>query len=134
MSQSVYISHILNSIVKPWILQQQRGHIDRFVLEEDGDSGHDPFKTNPVRSWKEQNQLKFFFNCAHSPDLSSIETCWQPLKQYLRKISHWDDSTTKDLVVEGWDSISMNFINEKCGNMPQRLKDVIELDGQMTGH
>ena len=50
------------------------------------------------------------------------------------KIPHWDDSTTKDLVVEGWDSISMDFINEKCSNMPRRLKDVIDLEGKMTGH
>jgi hypothetical protein len=34
MSQQVYISQILEPIVKPWI---DRG--DKFVLEEDGDSG-----------------------------------------------------------------------------------------------
>ena len=50
MSQRVYIDQILQPIVKPWI----EAHYD-FVLEEDGDSGHGPGKSNVVRTWKETN-------------------------------------------------------------------------------
>jgi hypothetical protein len=45
MSQSVYIDQILEPIVKPWL---DRG--DKFVLEEDRDSGHGPGKSNIVRT------------------------------------------------------------------------------------
>ena len=88
MSQRVYIDQILQPVVKPWI----EAHHD-FVLEEDGDSGHGPGKSNIVRTWKESNGLEFYFNCHSSPDLAPIENCWQPVKQHLHKYPHWDDNT-----------------------------------------
>ena len=93
MSQKVYIDQILEPIVKPWI----DAHHD-FVLEEDGDSGHGPEKSNIVRTWKEANGLEFYFNCHSSPDLAPIENCWQPVKQHLHKYPHWDDNTTKEFL------------------------------------
>ena len=55
MSQKLYIDKILEPIVKPWL----QAHHD-FVLEEDGDSGHGPGKSNIVRTWKEQNGLESY--------------------------------------------------------------------------
>jgi hypothetical protein len=43
ISQRVYIDQILKPIVKPWLNHD-------FVLEEDGDSGHGPGKSNIVRT------------------------------------------------------------------------------------
>jgi hypothetical protein len=68
MSQRVYIDQILEPVIKPWLDQEHD-----FVLEEDGDSGHGPGKSNIVRAWKEKHNLKHYFNCAASPDLSPIE-------------------------------------------------------------
>ena len=130
MSLQVYINQILEPVVKPWLLEKQN-----FVLEEDGDSGHGKAKNrNIVRQWKKDNNLEYFFNCASSPDLSPIENCWQPPKQHLKKYPHWDDHTTKKLIVEGWNLVSQHFINEKCRSMPQRLEDVIASDGDMVGY
>lgn len=98
-------------------------------------SGHGKAKNrNIVRQWKEENNLEYFFNCASSPDLSPIENCWQPPKQHLKKFPHWDDRTTEELIVEGWDLVSQRFINEKCRSMPQRLRDVIASEGDMVGY
>jgi hypothetical protein len=83
------------------------------VLEEDGDSGHGPGKSNIVRTWKETHHLESYFNCASSPDLSPIENCWAVPKQHLRKFPHWDDATTKDLIVKGWSHLSQSFIDER---------------------
>ncbi|KAI9668715.1 MAG: hypothetical protein M1829_005255 [Trizodia sp. TS-e1964] len=96
MSQQGYIDQILEPIVKPWI---QSGA--DFVLEEDGDSGHGPGKSNIVKTWKENNKLEHYFNCSSSPDLSPIENCWLPPKQHVWKFPHWDDATTKELIYEG---------------------------------
>ena len=104
MPLAVYRDKILEPVVKPWILQARNGLIDPFVFEEDGDTGHGTGKNNIVRSWKAENKLDSYFNCPSSPDLSPIEKCWQAPKQYLRRIPHWDDDTTKELIVEGWDS------------------------------
>ena len=129
MSLQVYRDQILNPIVKPWI---DRG--DDFVLEEDGDSGHGTSKSNIVRTWKKENRLESYFNCSNSPDLSPIENCWQPPKQYLKRFPHWDEFETRELAIEGWQSISQSFINERVRSMPQRLRDCIDLDGQVTGY
>ncbi len=86
----IYLEQILKSIVKPWIENQAR-----FVLEEDGDSGHGKGKSNIIRSWKNENQLEHYFNCPLSPDLSPIENIRLVLKQEPKKYPHWDDQTTR---------------------------------------
>jgi hypothetical protein len=78
--------------------------------------------------------LKYYFNCASSPDLSPIENCWQALKQTLKKYPHWSDEMTRELIVEGWEALKQKTINKWVDEMPQRLRDVLELDGQLTGH
>ena len=85
MSQRVYIDSILEPVVKSWL---ERG--DDFIMEEDRDSGHGSGKDNDVRRWKDEHQLKFYFNCSYSPDLSPIENCWQVPKQIVGRQSHWD--------------------------------------------
>jgi hypothetical protein len=130
MTQQVYIEQILDPIVKPWI---EAGH--DFALEEDGDSGHGPARNgNIVRKWKQQCGLESYFNCASSPDLAPIENCWQPPKQHLRKYPHWDDTTTKELIYEGWANVTQEFINKRVLSMPDRLQAVIDSNGRMTGY
>lgn len=125
----MYRDDILEAIVKPWL---ERG--DDFVLEEDNDSGYGTSKSNIVRTWKRKNGLESYFNCPQSPDLSPIENCWQPPKQFLQKYPHWDAFETRELATEGWQNVSQGFINERVNSMPQRLKDCIELDGQLTAY
>lgn len=73
------------------------------MLEEDGDSGYGPSDSNPVRTWKKEHKMKSYFNCVSSPpDLAPIENCWQPVKAQMCKYPHWDDQTTRDLIVDGW--------------------------------
>lgn len=53
-----------------------------FVIEEDGDSGHGPGKSNIVRTWKQEHGLEFYFNCHNSPDLAPIENYWLQLQNH----------------------------------------------------
>ena len=130
MTHQVYIDSILDPVVKQWL---DRG--DDFVLEEDGDSGHGTGKTrNKVKSWKAEHDLKHYFNCPQSSDLSIIENAWQPAKQHVRKFPHWDDNSLKELIIEGWGPVSQDFINERVDQMPARLQAVIDGKGAMTGY
>ena len=52
----------------------------------------------------------------------------------LRKVPYWDDKIIKELIVEGWSNISVLFINNKVISILQRLQDVIDGLGAMTGH
>ena len=88
-----------------------------------------------MRKWKRKNILNNYFNCLGSSDLISIENCWQGSKQWLKTVSHWDDETTEHLSTEGWkEYVPQRFINERSRNMSQHLKDVIALEGQLTGY
>jgi hypothetical protein len=118
--------------VKPWI---DAGH--DFVLEEDGDSGHGPLraKGNIVVDWKEKHGLKHYFNCPGSPDLAPIEDAWQPTKQYVRHYGHWEPDETRTLAQEGWDGITMEWINRRILSMPERLRRVAESErGELIGY
>lgn len=129
MSMDVYIKDILEGPVKEWL---DRG--DVFILEEDGDSGHGHASTtNRVRKWKDDKGLETLKNAGHSPDLAPIENCWQPPKQYVRKFPHWDENSLMELAGEGWSKVTQDFINKQILSMPQRLQDVIDSGGKMTG-
>ena len=131
LSHKAYLEQILEPAIKPWLDQARSGQIDPFVLEEDNDSSH---KGGIVNTWKHQNGLNHYFNCPNSPDLAPIENCWQPMKQLLRRIPHWDDRTTKSIAQEGWNGISQDFINTKIASIPDRLRAVIEGGGAITGY
>ena len=60
-----------------------------------------------------------------------MENYWQAPKQLLRKTPHWDDTTMRAIIDEGWERVS---INERVYIMPARLRAVIEGQGAMTGY
>ena len=129
LSHDIYINQILESIVKLWI---QSGR--DFVLEEDGDIGHESGVDNIVRTWKKDNGLEYYFNCASSSDLVFIENCWLISKQKLRSVTHWDDETIIELIRKGWAEVTQSFINRIVNQMPDRLRAVIDGNGAMTGY
>ena len=130
MSQEVYVNQILEPVIKPWI---ERG--DDFILEEDGDSGHGKRGVNSKATrWREENNLLYYANCPHSPDLSPIENAWQVPKQIIGKIAHWDDATCIEAIKEGWAKLSQKTINKWVEEMPKRLHDIMDSRGKMTNH
>ena len=131
MTLAVYREQILEQVVKPWLLDAKKTH-RKLVLEEDQDSAHGTSKSNIVKTWKEENGLDTYFNCSSSPDLSPIEDCWQPMKQYIRKFTHWDPEETHQLAMEGWHKrVTQDFINRRILSMPQRLQAVIDNHGKL---
>ncbi|KAK3936031.1 hypothetical protein QBC46DRAFT_270506, partial [Diplogelasinospora grovesii] len=129
MTMKVYRDQILEPVVGSWIREGQR-----FVLEEDNDSGHGGSKHNIVRTWKQQNGLESYFNCSSSPDFSPIERAWQAPKQYVKKRPCWEDSIVKELAEEGWAHLQQSTINDWVDKIPQILDECIYLEGKMTGN
>jgi hypothetical protein len=129
MTMKVYRYQILEPFVGSWL---RAGH--SFVLEEDNDSGHGGKKDNIVTRWKKNNGLESYFNCPLSPDFVPIEKAWQRPKQAVRTRPCWDDAIVKELAQEGWDGLQQKSINRWVDQIPQILKDCIELEGAMIGH
>ena len=68
MSHQAYLGNVLEPTVKPWLQNVQKGSVDPFVLEEDGDSGHrGSSKQNIIRKWKDTNGFISYFNCLEAP-------------------------------------------------------------------
>ncbi|KAL9077424.1 MAG: hypothetical protein Q9161_000269 [Pseudevernia consocians] len=133
ITHKIYYDKILEALVKKWI---ERG--DDFCLEEDGALGHDggpkARSDSLVAKWKDKKKIDHGFNCHDSPDLASIENMFQGPKGHMRKHPHWDEQSLMDILPEGWDQVSQEWINKLVESMPKRLQDVIRLKGGMTGH
>ena len=102
------------------------------VLEEDGAAGHGRNKNSPVSKWKKDHHVKYYFNYLYSPDLAPIENAWIAPKSYLRKQAHWTEEMVQEVACDGWYAITEKKRRYWCDTMPQRLRDVIRLKGQMT--
>ena len=97
MSQEVYINQILEPYVSKWLADG----LD-FTMEEDNDSGYGTMNPkSPAAIWKKNHRLKWYGNAPYSPDLAIIEACWSAPKHHVKKLPHYGDETTKELILEG---------------------------------
>ena len=117
----------------PLLKEEVGTWLKHWVLEEDGAKGHGRGKNSPITKWKDANGISYYFNHPYSPDLALIENCWIAPKSYLRKSGYYIDEMVKEIALEGWDALKEKKINAWCDSMPQRLRDVIAMKGQLTG-
>ena len=130
MTQKTYCE-ILRKHVKPLIDAGKR-----FILEENQDSGHGVAdNSNMVRKLKAEIGLRSYFNPSKSPDMSVIESCFQPLKQFLSNDGHWDEEELKRRAEDGWDNhVIQDFINYQVDTMEDRVHALLDGEGKMTGY
>lgn len=132
MSHKKYVE-LLKEHVKPML---DRG--EKFTMEEDRDSAHGMAENNNiVRRYKTEIGLDYYFNPTKSPDLSVIESVFQPFKQKLSNTGHWDEESLKRRACAIWDAdkpISYDFINRQVDGMEDRMDEVLDGDGRMIGH
>ena len=135
MSQEVYVNSILNKVIINWPQEP------RWVLEEDGDSGHgNQSRENSVIQWKRDHGMEkgskikcsWFTNCSQSPGLALIEEAWSYPKDFVKNRPHWDDDLVRELAKKGWAALPQKWINEMVDGYPQLLQDCIDSKGQMV--
>ena len=133
ITQPFYHDNILQGIVKPWMEEVSNGLRDSFILEEDGDSGHGPKGQNIVKKWKEKTGLKHYFNCPGSPDWPPIEKCWRKPKSTVKSRMCLTHEDLVEAVQDGWHELDQKSINNWVDEIPEILKNTIELEGKMSG-
>ncbi|KAH8731708.1 hypothetical protein GQ44DRAFT_697913 [Phaeosphaeriaceae sp. PMI808] len=53
----------------------------------------------------------------------------------MKQYPHWDEFETRELAIEGWNErVTQDFINKRVDSMPERLQEVRDMDGRMTGY
>ena len=96
--------------------------MNKFVLEEDGDSGYGrgpaAKKNNPVARWKKDHSPETYFNRAESPNFTPIENCWQAPKVHVQKRPYFDEQSLIELLLEGWEKVTIPLINKQVYSMP----------------
>ena len=127
LTQEVYLNKILKGPILHWI---QRG--DNFILEEDQDTGHGPGADNPVRKWKEEQGLRYFFNASGSPDLSPIENIIRAEKQQINDFDHFNDDSLHTAAFRAWDGVKQESIDAYIDSMPKRIAELGRRDGDIT--
>ena len=122
MSQTIYTTQILPVVEKD---------LDGFILEEDGDSGH---TGSMAIRWKKEHGIQTYRNAPKSPDLSSIENVWQPLKFHYNSAPHWDENQAKQRILDVFEhEIKQELINKLVLSMPRRLQACLAGGGAFTG-
>jgi hypothetical protein len=127
MTYEVYFEKVLKKEVQRWL-----DNGDTFILEEDQDSSHGVNKDNPVRKWKEDAGLEYFFNASGSPDLAPIENIWRAEKQQINTFDHFDDDTLYKAINDAWKAISFDTINRYIDSMRQRMDSLSARNGDVT--
>ena len=79
-----------------------------------------------------KNPILWGTKCFNSPYLAPIENSWLLPRAVLRKVPYQDKSTTKELIFEGWESVSQEFINMAVNSMPKRYQAVLDGGVKMT--
>jgi hypothetical protein len=125
MTQNVYKTEILGTVIQGWI---DAGH--DFVLEEDNEPGHGP-DSGPMKVFKDDMGLRYYVNCARSPDLTPFGSCWDVLKQDMAESGLAAAPNVFHFAQERWRELDQEVINRWVDSMPQRLQAVIDAEGQL---
>lgn len=127
LTAAKYVRDILEPIVVPFIPFIG----ERFVLMHDNARPH---TANCVREYLEEEDIDVLSHPPRSPDMNPIEHVWDHLKRQLREKS--DKPTTlaalKRLVVEEWDKMSQDIVDNLIRGMPRRLEALARVRGGNT--
>jgi hypothetical protein len=90
-------------------------------------------RDNVAKDWQENHDLEKIEWPAQSPDLNPIDNVWKLLKDAVQKRRRPKNQEDMWLVVESeWKAISQSKLEALVATMPQRIKDVIVVDGGST--
>ena len=100
-----------------------------FNFYQDNDPKH---KARVVQEWLLYNCPKVIKTPAQSPNLNSIENLWEELDRRIRLHKITSKNDLKEKMKEEWEKISSEHTSKIILNMENRLKLVIENNGNIT--
>lgn len=103
-------------------------HPGPWLFEEDFDPSYGMRKEGLAREFKSTHNITNHEHPAHSPDLNSIEACWNIVKQPLRRKRFYTDEV-KEALREEWSKITLEELRKRKP-MRKRCKSVREHGGK----
>jgi len=121
----IYREQVLHPKVFPFLFQQMTIRQELLYFIEDGVPTH-------TKNYNVAEALDCGFEritlppC--SPDLNPIEEVWRYIKDIVKRRIGWNyrDPAIRQIVVEEWKGLSVDYINGLIASMPRRIAAVIE--------
>ena len=113
-----------NNIIKSGMLNLLP---DDYIFMQDGAPAH---KSNETLRWLRKRMNLIMNWLANSPDLNPIEHLWGLMKRIVRDHRPKNKQELKDLLLEIWNFIPMNVINNLVLSFEDRLKIVCNTNGE----
>ena len=91
-------------------------------------------RSSVTNAFKDQAGIRTLKWPARSPDLNPIENAWSLLKRGVRRSIHPGDDLLRleALLKEEWERLSQGVIKRMIESLPSRIRQVIELSGDVT--
>ena len=98
------------------------------VLMEDNASIH---TAKAAKEWRDLNGVEKIEWPAQSPDPNPIENVWSEMKRRFHQ--DWSrlkgQKTNEEMLVDAWNSITVEYLDKTVSSMPSRMKKVIAAKG-----
>lgn len=134
----VVVDGILNQKTYKELLEKHKEAIQQ-ACSEDGDfffqQDNAPcHKTNAIKKWMEENEVRVLPWPAQSPDLSPIEPLWDVLERRIRARNPHPKSLSelRTALKEEWHNIPESVYRDLVESMPRRVATVIASKGMPT--
>ena len=102
----------------------------KLIFEQDGAPAHKS-KANTYLLNKLFGESGWYQNPPNSPDLAyPIEDLWAILKPRVKRRNPRAIEQLKEFLLEEWNSVPLNLIQNLCAGFLDRVKKVIELNGR----
>ena len=101
----------------------QNMHGRNWRLQQDNDPKH---TSRVAKDFIVENKIRFIDWPSNSPDLNPIENMWQIVKNNVEKRMPKDINELKKFMIEEWDAISVETVNNLVLSMKKRCELILE--------
>lgn len=126
---SIHYKNLLNEYLLSF-MNQLDNSID-YIFQDDNAPIH---RAHIITEWKENNSIISLPWPAQSPDLNPIEHLWDVLERKVRKRTPHPKNINElfDILVEEWNNINIEILENLVDSMPRRIEAVIDSKGYPT--
>ena len=100
-----------------------------WVLQHDNDQKH---RAHIVTKWLDEKGVERLKWPSFSPDLNSIEYIWDEVERRMRKEKAKNEFELKQALLKVWYNIGNDVTKKLVDSVPNRLYEVIRMDGYPT--
>ena len=130
LNARAYTEMLANYLI-PFIESKYGGENDQAIFQQDNAPAHSALHT---KDWFFDNIVPVLDWPAKSPDMNVIENAWtwlvRDVYQGYRQFDYVDD--LKEALIDAWDRMPQNYINNLINSMPSRCGNVIIAKGGPT--